>query len=245
MFGEQGYSGPFTLCSPEEMAPIRERIEREVLATPSPYPVHRLKDRFLDSRVVYELCAHPAVVGVLTSIFGPDLLLFASSLFVKEPGFPPFPWHCDGPYWPMVPLVGATAWIALDEATIANGCVSILPGSHRVRVPHERFGYGPGNWLLRKVGVKKLDGLRAKRRHLDESRAVPMEVQPGQFFVFTEQTVHMAGGNSTKERRAGLAVRVTIPQVRIRHDEIFRGHHAILISGEDRFGWNRLTSPPE
>ncbi len=243
-FGREGYAGPFTLCSPEEMAVIRERVEREVLSTQSPHQVHQYKDRFLDTRVTYDLCSHPAIRATIASVSGPDLLLFASTFFVKEPGFPPFPYHCDGPYWPLVPLVGVTAWIAIDDATHENGCVSLLPGSHRKLVPHQSFGHTPWSTLKRKMGIKELRGRRAKPRHLNGFEPVHMTIKAGQFFVFAEQTVHMAGANRTEHRRTGLAVRVTVPFVRIRHDEIFPGHQAVMINGEDRFGWNRTTSPP-
>lgn len=239
-----GYAGPFTLCSPEEMAPIRERIEQEVLTRDSPWPVDRRKDRHLDSRVVYDLAAHPALLERMQSVLGPDLLLFATSLFVKEPGYPPFPWHCDGPYWPMEPLVGVTAWVAIDEATRENGCVSIAPGSHRKPVPHRPFGYGRLDRLKQRLGIRSLQGVRADTAFVDTTHPVHMTVRPGQFFLFPACTVHMAGANRTSRRRTGLAVRMTVPLVRLRHDEIFPGHRAVLVRGEDRYGWNRLAEPP-
>ncbi|MCZ6728014.1 MAG: phytanoyl-CoA dioxygenase family protein [Acidobacteria bacterium] len=252
-FGREGFVGPFTLCAPEEMETIRKRIEEDVLTTPSPYPVHHCKDRHLDSRVIWELCSHPAIRDRMKGVLGPDLLLFASSLFVKEARpskwykDPPFPWHCDAPYWPMAPVVGITAWLAITEATTENGCVSLIPRSHRKSVPHTSFGYfNPLTQLKARLGLPVITGQRAKTRAagLDESTAVCMTIKPGQFFLFTESTVHTAGGNQTDRQRIGLAVRVTVPLVRIRHDEIFEDHRAVLLGGQDRFGWNRITSPP-
>ncbi|MHC4844860.1 MAG: phytanoyl-CoA dioxygenase family protein [Planctomycetota bacterium] len=244
-FDAEGYLGPFTMCSPEEMATIRERIANEVLtSTPSVSPDPR-KDRYLDSRLIYELCTHPAIRGRMQSLYGPDLLLFATSLFVKNPKDPEFPWHCDGPYWPMNPLVGVTAWLSITEATMDNGCVSLVPRSHKQPVPHVPFGRDRWSAFLQRMGKNVIRGRKADTSYVDTRSPVHMPVKPGQFFLFTHETVHKAGANRTNEARSGLAIRVTVPMVRIRHDEIYPGHKAILISGEDRYGWNETAPPPE
>ncbi len=129
-----------------------------------------------------------------------------------------------------------------DDGERLRNDASGLPQKH---VPHTSFGYYPWSVLKRKMGRQVLKGQRAKRSYLDESKRVDMPVSAGQFFLFSEGMVHMAGPNRTDRRRTGLAVRVTVPLVKIRHDEIFPGHKAILINGEDRFGWNQLADPPE
>ena len=72
-FLEHGYVGPFTLCSPEEMAPIMERVISEVMTSDSPHPIERFQSRHLDSRIIYDLCAHPEICTRIASLYGPDL----------------------------------------------------------------------------------------------------------------------------------------------------------------------------
>ena len=67
-----------------------------------------------------------------------------------------------------------------------------------------------------------------------------MQLQPGQFFIFNERLVHRSAVNTSGTRRLGLAVRFIQPRVRI----LDSGDRAILVSGGDRFGYNRLTAPP-
>jgi ectoine hydroxylase-related dioxygenase (phytanoyl-CoA dioxygenase family) len=43
------------------------------------------------------------------------------------------PMHQEGEYWPIVPLATCTVWIAIDEATVENGCLRYIPGSHKER----------------------------------------------------------------------------------------------------------------
>src|ERR671927_1618534 len=77
-FHDQGYLGPYTLCTPEEMAAIRRRIEDEVLTTDGPNPKQRLQCRHLDHRLVYDVVTDPAIVGRMASLYGDDLVLWAT-----------------------------------------------------------------------------------------------------------------------------------------------------------------------
>ena len=77
-FQEFGYIYPLTLCSPDEMADIRLAVE-QVLEHDSPFGQGREQSRHLDSRVIYDLCSHPAVVQRMAAIYGPDLVLWRSN----------------------------------------------------------------------------------------------------------------------------------------------------------------------
>jgi non-heme Fe2+,alpha-ketoglutarate-dependent halogenase len=85
-FREHGYLGPLRLCSESEMAIIRAHIDEHVL-TSEEYPApSRLHCRHLDDRVVYDLCAHPAILGRMASLIGPDLMIWSSNFWLKETG---------------------------------------------------------------------------------------------------------------------------------------------------------------
>src|SRR5579864_7617752 len=120
-FHQDGYlGGPFQLCTPDEMAGIRERIDREVFTSDPPFVgvlneeevrqgTARQQWRHLDSRLVFDLCAHPRVVQKMASIHGPDLLLWRSLFWVKPPGGSQTPWHQDWKSWPMLdPVLNIT-----------------------------------------------------------------------------------------------------------------------------------------
>jgi phytanoyl-CoA hydroxylase len=91
--------------------------------------------------VFRELIYHPAIVGVVESLLGPDLKFFGDQMLLK----PPFhgsqkPYHQDSPYWPVDPPALVTCWIALDDATVENGCMRFLPGSHKQGIiPHRHL----------------------------------------------------------------------------------------------------------
>jgi ectoine hydroxylase-related dioxygenase (phytanoyl-CoA dioxygenase family) len=234
-FHEQGYLGPYALCSPDEMAAIRTRIEAEVLTTDGPNPKTRLQCRHLDQRFLYDLCAHPAILDRAESLFGPDLVLWATYFFNKEPGGSEIPWHQDFNYWPLEPVVNLSAWLAIDPVTVENSCVNLIPGSHKKIIKH----------LPSRDGMAF--GEEADPAQVDASKAIPMELKPGEFFLFNERTLHQSHKNTSQKRRLGMTMRITVPFVKITHDfsPLFPGHANIQLRGTDSLGFNRLTLPPE
>jgi hypothetical protein len=229
-FRDSGYAGPFTLCSPAEMQVIAARIEREVLSTPGPSGLPQ-QSRHLDQRVIYDLCSHPAIVDRMASVYGPDLVLWRSNMFNKEPGAKEIPWHQDLAYWPLEPVVNISAWVAIDPCTVENSCVQLIPGSHKGVVPH----------------IKSTPGMAfanmADPAAFDTKNLVNMEMQAGQFFLFNEKTLHHSEPNRSSKRRLGLAVRVTLPFVKVDHNALFKGHKVIVLRGRD-LGINDVAQPP-
>lgn len=249
LFHEQGYLGPYQLCSSNEMEGIRARVEEEIYDASersaeganlngvlgghhrSTHPLQG-QSRHLDNRTVYELCAHAAIVDRIHSLMGPDLILWRSNFFNKEPGGAEIPWHQDLNYWPIEPVINISAWLALDEATVENSCVRLIPGSHKKVIPHVTARNG---MAFQKMAAP--DGF-------DATNAVAMELKPGEFFIFSEKLLHQSEPNRSGKRRLGLAVRITVPWVRVDSSKIFVGHHCILLRGEDPFGFNKMGPAP-
>src|SRR5450432_1547197 len=79
-----------------------------------------------------ECVTHPDILDMVEQVIGPDLVLWGSQVFSKPAGDGlAIPWHQDGQYWPLRPLRNVTVWIAIDPATVANGCLRVIPGTNR------------------------------------------------------------------------------------------------------------------
>jgi len=226
-FHTDGFLGPFSICSPQEMIDQQDAVE-EILASQPPDHDERQHNRHLDKRLIYDMAMHPHIVGRMASIMGPDLLLWRTNFFVKRKGDWEIPWHQDANYWPLEPAVICSAWLAVDETTTENACVQIVPGSHKKVLPH----------------VKAADEMAfnemADLHGVDIKKAVNIEMKPGEFILFNERTLHHSDANRSGMRRIGLAIRVIIPIVRVvRYDA--PEHRLVVMSGEDRMGFNRLT----
>ncbi len=87
-----------------------------------------------------EIAGLPVILDCLSDLIGGHFLCWGSSIFGKPARTgKETPWHQDGRYWPIKPLAACTVWIALDRSLPENGCLRIVPGSHR-RGSHARCG---------------------------------------------------------------------------------------------------------
>lgn len=237
-FHTQGYLGPFPTISPEEMAKVNEALHNRIFLSDGPNPNSRTHSRHLDTRTVYDLLAHPSIVHRLASLLGDDVMVWSSGFFIKDPHGKGLetPWHQDINYWPIEPQINITAWIATEEVTAENAPLLLIPGSHRQTVPH-----------IKNKGGKAFNE-EADPAYVDHSQAVTMAMRPGEAIIFSEKLLHGSPVNRSNRRRCALSARYSIPLARLFHGEPpmnFPGHHAVMVSGEDRFGFNRLGPPPE
>ncbi|MGL5817889.1 MAG: phytanoyl-CoA dioxygenase family protein [Phycicoccus sp.] len=83
------------------------------------------------STLMFDTLSQPAIVDVLTHVIGPNVKAMQSMLFIKASGKPGQAWHQDEFYIPTRDRSLLGAWIALDDATVENGCLWVIPGSHR------------------------------------------------------------------------------------------------------------------
>ncbi len=247
-FHQEGYLAPLTACSVEEMAGHRTHIE-QLLETP--FVDHGADDkrhksdaermgalkkawghnRHLDDRPLWELSTAPAIVGAMQSLMGTDLLMWRTNFFTKYPGAKAIPWHQDRNYWPLEPEIVISAWLAIDACDQENSCLQVLPGSHR-----KLFRHVPTTEAMAFDEMADTDGL-------DLSKRVNMELQPGQFVLFSERTLHHSEENRSDRRRMGLSIRVVIPQVRVlRFDS--PSHRLVQIAGSDPLGFSATCEPP-
>ncbi|MFC5590301.1 phytanoyl-CoA dioxygenase family protein [Sporosarcina soli] len=243
-YHEEGYLGPFTLCSPDEMAKIREKLVNEIDVEKNPHSQHT------NHKLVYDLCTHENVIKPIQSIFGESLVLWRSVFWCKNPGEKAVPWHQDAYYWPIEPAINITAWLAIDPAFASNSCVQVIPGSHKSVVPH--------------ISSNKSDNMsifhakEADLNYVNTDEAIPMELEPGQFFLFNERLLHYSAPNTSDQRRIGLAIRITLPFVKIGGEQdseqrfeksgifnpskIQEGNNFLI--GEDTVGINKYGVPP-
>ncbi|MCZ7644717.1 MAG: phytanoyl-CoA dioxygenase family protein [Planctomycetota bacterium] len=206
-YRRDGFTGPVPVLGEAEAAAYRAKFFAELgqdEAQPGPTKAymsawhHRL-------RWAYDLAAHPAVLDRIEAILGPNLVMWAMHFWYKEPGNGKrIPWHQDGAYWPITPVKNVTAWFALGPTFRANGCLRLVPGSHKQMLEHEKL-----NDKTSAFG----QGLKAE--HIDESKAVDVEMQPGEIVIFNEATFHGSEANVSDVARVAFSVRYTTPEVKI------------------------------
>jgi non-heme Fe2+,alpha-ketoglutarate-dependent halogenase len=254
-FEANGYVGPFTLRQPGEMNRVREHIDRDLLVpqrlgiggwdrrgavgesdyyTLSPiYSMRTGRDRHLDSLAVFDLLTHPAIHERVASLLGPDLVLWRSSSFIKGPGGRKVVWHQDFDFSSVKrlpaldPVRNVTAWVAVDDTNVDNGCVQLLPGTHRgPAFQADRYLEEASFWC---AGIRLDDAGRMSRLTRGPGQVVNMPLKAGQFFLFSDLTIHGSPANTSKRRRFGFACRFTSADVTIYPDDQEVDGHGYLL----------------
>jgi ectoine hydroxylase-related dioxygenase (phytanoyl-CoA dioxygenase family) len=141
------------------------------------------------SPLMRDYLAHPAIVETLTHVIGPGVKCMQSMLFIKAAGKPGQAWHQDEDYIPTRDRSLCGAWIALDDATIENGCLWVLPGSQRHGVL----------WPQRIQEDRQFDCAQESYGfpYRDED-AVPVEVKAGSIVFFNGYLLHCSLPNRAK-----------------------------------------------
>jgi non-heme Fe2+,alpha-ketoglutarate-dependent halogenase len=226
-----GYLSPLTACSPEESKLYRSKVETYEKQTGEEVNKRLKIKAHLAFPWICQVARHPAIVSAVQSLIGPDVLLFGASAFAKNAHDARFvSWHQDSAYYGLDPHEEVTVWLALSRSSSESGCVRVLPGSHLgPDLVHEET-YAADNLLARGQSL----------RGIDDSLAVEMPLEPGQFSMHHERTAHDSRPNRSDDRRIGIAF-FYIPA----HARSTLGRRSAMpISGVDRYGnWDPDPEP--
>ena len=134
-YHRQGYLPGQNILSATEAMSMRKACVRtcgvEIKDTPRRQANNRLKP-YLLFRWAADLVRHPAILDCVEALIGPNILVFHTTVWFKEPrSAKSVPWHQDATYFGLEPFEHVTAWVALTPSTEEMGCVVMLPGSHR------------------------------------------------------------------------------------------------------------------
>lgn len=211
-FNKNGYLVVKNALRPDEISALRRETIRicrgelgQVEGLPLSYP-QESDDEIMHktlcihfphkiSEAILDFVAHPNVVEVLTRVIGPNVKCMQSMLFIKSAGKPGQAWHQDEHFIPTRDRSLTGAWMALDDATVENGCLWVIPGSHR-----------PGIlWELAEQNNPDFDCTdEAVGFPYTDDDAVPVEVKAGSIVFFNGYLLHRSLPNVTKSgyRRA-------------------------------------------
>ncbi|MEY4491303.1 MAG: hypothetical protein RLY41_1109 [Pseudomonadota bacterium] len=206
-YQSQGYVIPPYRLEPEFLKDLQDALNHLIANNPGVRP-EKLVSAHIEgrndegvhgSRRFLELAMHPPIVDLVEQLIGPDIILWGCHVFCKpaSEGFET-PWHQDGHYWPIRPLATCTVWVALEPSTRENGCLRVIPGSHRTHELHAHLHEDRQDLVLNQ---RMADGT------FDETQAVDLELQPGEMSMHDVYMIHGAKANTSTQRRTGVALR--------------------------------------
>ena len=238
-FDENGYIGPFTLCSKKDMEALwtdtRIKLTNKKHAI---YPDNNMNyDRHLDISSMEQLIRHPKIVQRVQKLIGENLICWRTEWFPKY-------YQDEGTIWhqaqnfrtfagkpKLVPTTErngpfeVTVWVAFTDAMREMGCMKVIPKTHKKmyfdeskdaefqpKLDHKGSGAGFYGYDFNKIKVDP-------NWQPDESQAKYLEMAAGQFFIFTSRCLHGAEPNITEgHTRMGLAIRYVPTDVKIYPD---------------------------
>jgi phytanoyl-CoA hydroxylase len=140
--------------------------------------------RYMLGRGIGRLCSELA---------GVDLRVWHDQALLKQPWANPTSWHLDNPYWSFFSRDSISIWIALDDATLENGCMWYVPGSHRLVSPEANAEIG-----------QRLDALFEMYPAMRSIEPVCVPLRAGSAAVHNGLTAHGAGPNMTHRLRPAM-----------------------------------------
>jgi ectoine hydroxylase-related dioxygenase (phytanoyl-CoA dioxygenase family) len=144
-------------------------------------------------KTLLDMPYHKRALAISRELMGDDVEMDFDMLINKAPGTNTItPWHQDEAYWVNVPdKRAASCWLALDHATVSNGCMWFVPGSNLLPVRRHRFAAGKG-------GALTCDAT--------EEEGLSVELKPGSCTFHHGRTLHYSRGNSTDTQRRAFII---------------------------------------
>ncbi len=197
-YDANGYCVMEDAFSPREVAELKDETTlicrgkrgaiRDAEPLPDELPDDDVLQRFLcihfphkSSEVMRRTLFNPGTLKVLTSVISPNVKCMQSMLFIKSSGKPGQAWHQDEDYIPTRDRSLTGGWIALDRATVENGGLWVIPGSHRHGVLWDQHWHGDRRFdcAEESIGFPYTD-----------DDAIPVEVEAGAVVFFNGYLLH-------------------------------------------------------
>lgn len=230
-FEDEGWVGPIRVYSEDEMAQLRQRVEK----FERDYPAEAGKlyqGPHLLFPWLYDVLHVPHLVAAWQDLFGPNLLTVTTGFRIKEPSTRSYVgWHQDAFYVRYEPF-WSTCILAITESTVENGCVQVVPGSHKQGLlPHEETS-DPDNILTRGQHITV---------PFDVSKAIHVPLRPGELIAMHHLLIHGSEQNHSNARRINFLIDVLPTNARREG----KRESAVLVAGEDKFGYYDFEERPK
>lgn len=210
-YEEQGYLVFPELLSPAELAELRAALAEvleHVAGLTGPHEdffyapddqgrqhLIRVLNPIAHHRAFYDLVFHPKLLDIVENLIGPNIQLRHTALNLKSPsGYSAWLWHQDYPFFPHTNYDLLAVMIFLDDATTENGCLTVLPGSHKA---------GP-----RDHNIPKGDAWRLQERAelKDRSRWLELPVPAGGMELHHCNMLHGSAASKNNTPRSAIVI---------------------------------------
>ena len=238
---QSGYVFPIEVLSKQEVTRYRSLFDELEAKEGRDRSQTGLLDWHRRVRFIWDLATHPICLASIEQIIGPNILLLATQFFCKYPqplaGDRFVDWHQDVTYWGLEPPLAITAWLAIDDSDVDNGCMRAICGSHRKGLVNHGKSDRDGNLLSINQAIAE--------DLVDEAAAVDVILKAGQMSLHHGHMIHSSRTNRSNRRRCGLVVRYIPTNVRqVKPHSLGQYYQPVLVHGVDLYQHFPPTRPP-
>lgn len=225
-YERDGFTVFRNVLDPKLIEEARAHVEWLGKRYPGLRPEHYHHPLMRDDAFWVRLVTDSRLLDIAELFVGPDISCFTSHYICKPPldGHAVL-WHQDGAYWDLRPMRAATLWLAIDRSEPENGCLRMLPGTHREPLlPLESHLEVP-NMLASSLDFERFLG----------TTPVDVVLNPGEVSVHHPHIIHGSEPNRSQHRRCGLDIGYMQASVSIHNEALYQ--NPILVRGrapEDR-----------
>ena len=198
-YEELGFIDSIPILSADEVRDFRAGVEQTCAALGG--HVTRLDGPHLYFRWAWDLSTHPRVLDCMEQLIGPNIMLKSTRLFYKFDNSDSFVgWHQDGLTEQLKDACVPAIWLGLTAATAENGCLRVVPRSHRLGlVPHADFPHP--------------DNLTTQGATAQVPIAAPHDVvmRAGEMSLHHPLILHASNPNRSTEPRIGFSATYSTP----------------------------------
>jgi ectoine hydroxylase-related dioxygenase (phytanoyl-CoA dioxygenase family) len=179
------------------------------------------------------LVSDERLVDIAEQFIGPNVALFATHYICKPPrDGQAVLWHQDGIYWPLEPMEVVTLWLAVSDSRPENGCMRVIPGTHRTALTA----------VEERTDVANVLGSGLKKEMVDESNARDIVLHAGDVSLHHPNLIHGSEANTSDLWRMGLTIRYIPTSTRILKADVGA---PFLLRGEGVPGINQYLPRPK
>ena len=233
-YHRDGFLSPIEVFNKEEVDSLRthfERFENHYGGISAAASVRT--DLHLLQNWAWSVINEPRIVAPITQILGPNVLLWSTQWFIKEPGDQKIvSFHQDANYWGLEPHDVATAWVALSDSSITTGPMKFVPGSHQGELYRHTNTFAENNLLSRGQEIN---------RNVDINLCKLAPLKAGEMSLHHVRTIHGSDPNDSKDRRIGMVLRYCATHVY----QTKGSDTAVLVAGQDDHHNFQLLNKPQ
>jgi len=233
LYNQKGYIAPINVLSKQEANEIRQEIETIEKKWPNALEGIGRNYVHLISPVFNKVCLNNKILDAVESIIGKNILICGTTLFIKnanEKGFVSF--HQDAKYIGLEPYNWVTAWVAVTDSNEKNGCMRMLPGSHKENLKKHEQKFDENNLLTRGQTIENVP--------LEKTEFVVLKA--GQMSLHHPTVVHGSGLNKSNDRRIGFVVQSYIGS---NVDQVLGKIYVQKARGEDNHKFHQYSNIPQ